>query len=205
MIITMYIVVMLLVLLIGYRAGKIDGNKKSLERYLEEQMRWSSTMFGRSARTKGTIEHIKKELCEVEREPHDLEEWIDIVMLALDGYWRHGGRPVDVADDLFAKAAIVRERKFPPDISDDKPAEHVRDGYNEPVKTTAVAGTIRYPYRCACGHGFTELSVKLAVDSLTSASMQLESVRGELEKLSKHCHACPSCSAPIAHAKRVEL
>jgi len=44
-------------------------------------------------RTKGVIDHLRKELDEVEKEPTDLLEWIDLVLLALDGAWRHGYTP----------------------------------------------------------------------------------------------------------------
>lgn len=54
---------------------------------------WSKATFGPGRRTKGLLEHIRRELDEVAAAPDDLVEWVDVVLLAFDGYWRHGGTP----------------------------------------------------------------------------------------------------------------
>lgn len=61
--------------------------------YQQRQIEWSTKTFGPAPRTLGIIDHIRKELIEIEKSPYDMMEWIDVVILALDGYWRHGGDP----------------------------------------------------------------------------------------------------------------
>ena len=102
--------------------------RHSLRSYLQTQMRWSAKTFGKGMRTTGTIEHIKHELEEIEKDPADLMEWIDVMMLAMDGYWRHGGTPKTLARDLFRKAAEVRQREYPANVREDEAAEHIRVG-----------------------------------------------------------------------------
>lgn len=59
-----------------------------LVKHLERQRAFSRATFGPGARTKGVVDHIRKELIEIEFAPRDLEEWVDVILLALDGAWR---------------------------------------------------------------------------------------------------------------------
>lgn len=61
------------------------------ESHLAGQRRWSEATFGPGPRTLGITAHIRKELQEIEDDPTDLTEWIDVAILALDGAWRTGG------------------------------------------------------------------------------------------------------------------
>ena len=59
--------------------------------YLARQVAVSRCNFGPNERTSGVIDHIKKELKEVEAEDTPqgrAEEWIDVALLALDGATR---------------------------------------------------------------------------------------------------------------------
>lgn len=47
---------------------------------------WSEKTFGSGNRTIGLIEHIREELKEVQDKPYDLKEWVDVMLLAFDGY-----------------------------------------------------------------------------------------------------------------------
>jgi dATP/dGTP diphosphohydrolase len=80
---------------------------------LKRQMKWSENVAGPGERTKGLIEHIRKELQEIELNPQDLEEWIDVVMLALDGAWRLGYTPNEIVTALAMKQAKNEARKWP--------------------------------------------------------------------------------------------
>lgn len=75
---------------------------------LERHMAFSEKTFGPGARHEGIIDHIKKELKEVAEDPSDLEEWIDLVMLALDGAWR--SRPDDELPS--AKVAAIQRMLY---------------------------------------------------------------------------------------------
>jgi hypothetical protein len=59
-----------------------------LEKYLEKQIPFSKDAYGPGYRYKGVLDHIEKEIKEIRENPDDLEEWIDILILALDGAWR---------------------------------------------------------------------------------------------------------------------
>jgi hypothetical protein len=98
----------------------------SLIPYLERQAEWSAKTFGPGLRTKGLIDHISKELKEIEADPGDLEEWIDVMILALDGYWRHGGHKLDLMRRLQDKQNKNIAREWPAPVSEDVAIEHKR-------------------------------------------------------------------------------
>ena len=101
---------------------------ETIETYFARQIEWSRNTFGPGRRTKGVIEHIRKELVEVEADPDDLMEWIDIVILAMDGFWRHGGTEDDVLPLLLRKQRKNLARTWPDwrTVSEDKAIEHDR-------------------------------------------------------------------------------
>lgn len=56
-------------------------------RFLRNQQKWSTETFGpyTEARTQGILDHARKEIEEIAAEPNDVEEWIDLMILAIDG------------------------------------------------------------------------------------------------------------------------
>ena len=96
--------------------------------HLIRQREWSTETFGPGARTRGITDHIRKELREIEVEPDDLREWIDVVILALDGAWRTGADPQQIIDALLAKQTKNEQRKWPDwrTASEDEAIEHDR-------------------------------------------------------------------------------
>lgn len=100
-----------------------------LHAFLSQQREWSERTFGPGARPLGIIDHIRKELREIEAEPDDLEEWIDVVLLALDGAWRAGYSPGEIIAQLDAKQAKNRARQWPKASDPLKATEHVRDAH----------------------------------------------------------------------------
>lgn len=100
----------------------------TIETYYARQIEWSKNTFGPALRTKGIIDHIQKELKEIEAEPHDLSEWIDVVILAMDGFWRHGGSVDDLMTHLLAKQKKNMARTWPDwrTMSEDQAIEHDR-------------------------------------------------------------------------------
>ena len=117
-----------------------------LEAHLTRQMVFSRATFGPGPRTAGVIDHIRKELVEVEQAGGSPDEWVDVVILALDGLTRsvwatsrmnNHAAPYSLSADDAARcvaALIVRkqaknERRDWPDwrgASADKAIEHVR-------------------------------------------------------------------------------
>ena len=89
------------------------GNPCDLVAHLRRQQAFSERTFGPGPRTRGVLDHIAKELAEIAEHPDDLEEWIDVVLLALDGAWRAGYTPEAIAAALTAKQAKNEERVWP--------------------------------------------------------------------------------------------
>lgn len=113
-------------------AAEVTG--RNIEAWLLKQEAWSRRTFGSGRRTGGLIDHIQKELVEIRENPHDLEEWIDVIILALDGYWRHGGDPNGIMDSLIAKWEKNFARQWPGPASEDVAVEHIREAAEEKPK-----------------------------------------------------------------------
>lgn len=83
--------------------------------YLTRHRDWSWHSFGTPADGRGPAgphNHIAKELKEIEADPDDLEEWIDVIILSIDGCLRAGCtlRDVEVHVEglLFGNTPIPR-------------------------------------------------------------------------------------------------
>ena len=96
--------------------------------HLERQRRFSETTFGPGDRTRGVINHIRKELHEIEEQPDDLEEWVDVILLSLDGAWRMGATPQQITEAIDAKMTKNENRDWPDwrTADRDKAIEHDR-------------------------------------------------------------------------------
>ena len=97
----------------------------TLRTYLSFQRTWSLRTFGAGRRTVGITAHVAKELDEIRANPTDLEEWIDVMILAFDGYWRHGGTPEELLPRLRAKQLTNFTRHWPAPQPEDQPTEHL--------------------------------------------------------------------------------
>lgn len=100
-----------------------------LIQHLERQMRFSQKIFGPGARVNGVLDHMRKELDEVKREPSSLEEWIDLVILALDGAWRAGFSPEEICKGLVDKQTKNENRQWPDwrELDGETAIEHIRE------------------------------------------------------------------------------
>ena len=96
---------------------------------LARQRDFSARTFGPGARTQGVLDHIRKELKEIEAEPGDLSEWIDVIILACDGALRAGHAPEAIVKAWIAKQARNEKRKWPDwrTADPDKAIEHVKE------------------------------------------------------------------------------
>ena len=101
--------------------------QSSFIQYLREQKEWSKITFGSGRRTKGLIDHIKKELVEIKNAPTDLFEWVDVIILGLDGAWRAGWSEDAIYEALWRKLTINKNREWNVPDSEDEAVEHVRD------------------------------------------------------------------------------
>jgi hypothetical protein len=97
-----------------------------LVQWLDSHIEWSQRTFGPGKRTEGLCKHIEKELVEIRNDPDDLFEYIDVVILALDGAWRHGYTSQEIASALWTKQEINSQRQWAKDIPEDQPSEHLK-------------------------------------------------------------------------------
>lgn len=85
--------------------------------YLNRQILFSIETFGPGVRTKGVLDHMVKEMVEVrdaaEAGEDELPEWVDLIILALDGAWRCGHGPSEIIAAIKAKQAINETRSWP--------------------------------------------------------------------------------------------
>lgn len=81
--------------------------------HLERQRDFSLRTFGPGVRTAGVLDHIRKELVEVEVDPTDASEWADIIILAFDGAMRNGIAPQSIIDAIKKKQTINENRVWP--------------------------------------------------------------------------------------------
>ena len=99
-----------------------------LEEHIRRQISFSEKTFGPGIRTEGVLDHIRKELKEIENNPFDLNEWVDVIILAIDGAWRVGYTPAEITSALSAKLTINENRDWPDwrTAEPGKAIEHIR-------------------------------------------------------------------------------
>lgn len=105
------------------------SNNYTFVQHIERQKSFSEKTFGPGPRTLGIIDHIKKELVEIEQEPTALKEWLDVVSLALDGAWRAGYTPEEITQGIIELIDRNENRKWPDwkSVAPNKAIEHVRE------------------------------------------------------------------------------
>jgi hypothetical protein len=110
------------------RAASSQPTTFDLTAHLQRQCEFSARTFGPGLRTLGVSEHIVKELAEIAADPTDAHEWIDVVILGLDGAWRAGLTPQQIISGLVAKQTKNEARTWPDwrTQSEDKAIEHDR-------------------------------------------------------------------------------
>jgi len=99
---------------------------------------FSRFTFGPGVRTEALCKHIEKELKEIQADPFDVREWIDIIVLGIDGAWRclqdteltTVQKAQLIAETLQSKQRENEGRKWPDwkTVPEGTPIEHVRGG-----------------------------------------------------------------------------
>lgn len=109
---------------LGYASSELD-----LATFIDETKAFSEIVFGPGLKTKSILDHIRREMIEVEAKPCDLDEWVDIILLAIDGAWRCGFSPKQICAALWAKLRKNKLRKWPDwrTLDPDQAIEHIRD------------------------------------------------------------------------------
>ena len=81
--------------------------------YLHHHEAFSEKTFGPGHHTKELLAHLHKEIRELEATPLDLDEWLDVALLALDGALWAGFAPEDIARALIAKQQLNENATWP--------------------------------------------------------------------------------------------
>jgi len=82
--------------------------------FFDEKSKWSIDTFGPGDRYAGVVEHIRRELKEIEENPSDLIEWVDVIFLAMDGAMRSAGADgAALAEAMRVKLAENKCREWP--------------------------------------------------------------------------------------------
>ncbi len=98
--------------------------------YLYRQNDFQIDTYGPHLDHEGIIDHIEEELQEIAADPHDLEEWIDVIILAAGGAMKSGHTPQQVIDMLEAKMRKNELRDWPDwrTAEPGKKINHIREG-----------------------------------------------------------------------------
>lgn len=97
--------------------------------YITDQVQWSAKTFGPAKSTTDVprlVTHITLELQEILKHPHDCEEWVDVIILALEGAWRTGHSPLTIVNILKYKQSKNFARKWVIPNDPSTPIEHDR-------------------------------------------------------------------------------
>lgn len=92
--------------------------------FAQEHHAWALEKFP-SQSAESVCRHIEKELIEIRKDENDPMEWIDVIMLAMEGFCMTGGSPHETFEALREKHAINLLRTWQAPNGDD-PIEHVR-------------------------------------------------------------------------------
>lgn len=105
-----------------------------LEAHLAKQRLWSLKTFGPGYSSQRVLDHMKKEIAEVESAaPSEaLGEWVDLILLAFDGAWRSGAGVFEICAAIQEKQRINESRQWPDwrTADEDKAIEHVKEHGN---------------------------------------------------------------------------
>lgn len=98
--------------------------------YLTDSQDWSKATFGPPTPQsyKSILAHIEEEVEEVRKDPYDIEEWMDIVILGLDGAFRSGATPEKICTTLQKKLFKNQNRQWPDwrTAEPGKPINHIK-------------------------------------------------------------------------------
>ena len=98
----------------------------NIENYIKKQKDWIDRQFP-DVTQEAIIKHIKKELSEIEEDLNDVEEWVDVIILAIHGALKiEGVTPEVLALELISKQRKNFQRKWPEKYDINEPVEHVK-------------------------------------------------------------------------------
>jgi len=169
--------------------------------HLSRQAEWSARTFGPGSRAAGVVDHIRKELTEIEADPGDLKEWIDVVILALDGAWRSGATPAEIVAALAAKQQKNEGRSWPDWRTADpsKAIEHDRskDAHAKPAAKVEALGRDADDWRNESGP-ITPAMIGTALESNDAEVEEDPDSYEYRELIADRLNSLISAAAPVA-------
>lgn len=82
-----------------------------LEQHLVRQMAFSKATYGPGKRTEGVLKHIEKEVEEVRKSNGSASEWVDLVILSLDGLTRELSYEGTSQERILSSEFIAKEAR----------------------------------------------------------------------------------------------
>lgn len=102
---------------------------------------------GQGQKPEGVLRHIEKEVRELRVDPTNLEEWVDMMLLSMDGAIKSGHSPEEISTMLMAKQVKNESREWPDwrtgDLS--QSIEHVRTQEEQQAKAQEEASLSQLP------------------------------------------------------------
>lgn len=167
--------------------------------HLHRQRKFSEATFGPGTRTKGVIDHIRKELGEIEADPNDVSEWTDVILLALDGAWRAGFAPEEIAKAVDAKQTKNEGRTWPDwrTASPDHAIEHDRDEPAAQQPSDLVKRLLERSRYCDREIGSIYNEAAARIEALEAAELEQEqSDQAEQERTDTACFGVRTAAQP---------
>ena len=107
----------------------VEAQGPSFAKAIHRQRNWSREAFGEGRDTSYILQHILKEVGEIKEDPTDIEEWVDVMILAMHGAWRSGASPEEIVA-IFETKMLKNEMRRWPSAEDQvpgKPIEHIKE------------------------------------------------------------------------------
>jgi len=124
---------------VAWRTRALAAEQRfDLAAFADAKAAWSRETFGPGDRYAGVIAHIRKELDEIAEEPSSLTEWVDVVLLAMDGAWRSARADgAALVAEMIRKDRENRGRTWPDwrTLKEGEVAERVREAPDVPDRS----------------------------------------------------------------------
>ena len=99
--------------------------------YIDNTREWADKVFGprNPSCIPGILAHIEEEVEEVRKKPDDLEEWVDLMILSIDGATCAGYSPKEICEMLEYKLQKNMARQWPDwrTVEPGKPINHIKN------------------------------------------------------------------------------
>ena len=106
--------------------GRYNGGPWDFFKVMENWAKWSDSVWGENRPPNGTVNHLVEEAAELAENPTDIMEYVDVIMLAVDGLRQAGFDFAEFTDAAIKKLAINKAREWGP-VDENGVSRHVKD------------------------------------------------------------------------------